>query len=129
MSLASIINELTVENVQNSIKFYEDNFKFRIEITEGEPIIWAQLRKDEVIIMLEEYDTVKNSISNYPNKVNSSNLIKFEYNELEEIKELYEILKENDIEFFMEYTETDYGKAEFGILDTDRNMILISALI
>ena len=79
--------------------------------------------------MLEEYDTVKNSISNYPNKVNSSNLIKFEYNELEEIKELYEILKENDIEFFMEYTETDYGKAEFGILDTDRNMILISALI
>lgn len=129
MSLASIINELTVENVQNSIKFYEDNFKFRTEITEGEPITWAQLRKDEVIIMLEEYDTVKNSISNYPNKVNSSNLIKFEYNELEEIKELYEILKENDIEFFMEYTETDYGKAEFGILDTDRNMILISALI
>lgn len=129
MSLASIINELTVENVQNSIKFYEDNFKFRTEITEGEPITWAQLRKDEVIIMLEEYDTVKNSISNYPNKVNSSNLIKFEYNELEEIKELYEILKENDIEFFMEYTETDYGKAEFGILDTDRNLILISALI
>ena len=31
--------------------------------------------------MLEDYNTVKNSMSNYPNKVNSSNLIKFEYDE------------------------------------------------
>lgn len=128
MSLSRIINELIVDNVQNSIKFYEENFGFIVEFTEGEPIIWAQLKKDELVIMLEEYKTVKNSISNYPNKVNTSNLIKFEYDELEEIKELYEILKENDVEFFMEYTETDYGKNEFGILDLDKNMIIVSAL-
>ena len=85
MSLAMIINELIVENVENSIKFYEENFKFKAEITEGKPITWTQLRKDEVIIMLEDYNTVKNSISKYPNKVNSSNLIKFEYDELKEV--------------------------------------------
>lgn len=129
MSLAMIINEFTVENVENSIKFYEENLKFETEITEGKPITWAQLRKDEVIIMLEDYNAVKKTMSNYPNKVNSSNLIKFEYDELKEIEELHKNLKQNDIEFFMEYTKTDYGKVEFGILDPDKNMILISALI
>ena len=129
MSLTSIINELIVENVQKSIKFYEDNFNFKTDITEGEPIIWAQLKKDGVIIMLENYDIVKNSISNYPSKVNNSNLMKFEYDNLEEIKELYNVLKHQDIKFFMEYTETNYGKAEFGVFDLDKNMILVSALI
>ena len=129
MSLTSIVNELVVENVQNSIKFYEKNLKFKTEMTEGKPFTWAQLRKDGIIIMLESYDTVKNEISNYPSKVNSSNLIRFEYSDHKEIKDLYKELKQNNIGFFEEYTETDYGKAEYGVLDPDKNMILISAKI
>ena len=129
MSLISIVNEFVVENVQNSIQFYEKNFKFITEMTEGEPVTWAELRKDGIIIMLESYDTVKNEISNYPSKVNSSNLIKFEYSDHKEIKDLYKELKQNNIGFFEEYTETDYGKAEYGVLDPDKNMILISAKI
>ena len=35
MSLTSIVNELVVEDVQNSIQFYEKNFKFITEMTEG----------------------------------------------------------------------------------------------
>ena len=128
MSL-NIINELVVENVQNSIQFYENNFNFTTEMKEGEPITWAQLKNNEAIIMLEDYNAVKSEISNYPSKVHNSNLIKFEYSEIREIKELYKTLKQNNIEFFMEYTETDYGKAEFGILDPDKNLILISAVI
>ncbi len=128
MSL-NIINELVVANVQNSIQFYENNFNFTTEMKEGKPITWAQLKNNEAIIMLEDYNTVKSEISNYPSKVHNSNLIKFEYNELREIKELYKTLKQNNIEFFMEYTETDYGKAEFGILDPDKNLILISAVM
>ena len=128
MSL-NIINELVVANVQNSIQFYENNFNFTTEMKEGEPITWAQLKNNEAIIMLEDYNTVKSEISNYPSKVHNSNLIKFEYSELKEIKELYKTLKQNNIEFFMEYTETDYGKAEFGILDPDKNLILISAVM
>lgn len=129
MSLRCIINELIVDNVQNSIKFYGENFGFIVEFTEGEPITWAQLKKDELVIMLEDYETVKTSISNYPNKVNTSNLIKFEYDEIKDIENLNKNLKKNNVEFFMEYTETDYGKVEIGILDPDKNMILISALI
>ena len=129
MSLTNILIELAVENVEKSIKFYESNFEFETELTDGEPITWAQLQKDKLIIMLEDYKVVKDSISNFPNKVNNSNLIKFEYSSIEEIKEMYNNLKKHDVNFFMEYTKTDYGKVEFGIFDLDKNMILISALI
>ena len=93
MSLTNIVNELTVVNVEKSIKFYVDNFGFKIDLTEGKPITWVQLKKDELIIMLEDYNAVKASINNYPVKVNNSNLIKFEYNSLEEIKKLYNNFK------------------------------------
>lgn len=129
MSLNNIINELIVENVEESIKFYEDNFGFETNLTDGKPVTWAQLKKDGVTIMLEDYKEAKDSISNFPNKVNNSNLIKFEYSSLEEIKKMYNNFKGHNVNLFMEYTETDYGKAEFGIFDLDKNMILISALI
>ncbi len=129
MGLNSIINELVVEDIQKSIKFYQDNFKFKIELTDGNPITWAQLEKDGIRIMLEDYNSVKSEIKNYPKKVNSSNLIKFEYSNLKDFEEIYNILKQNNIEFFKEYTKTDYGKVEFGIYDPDKNMILISAIV
>ena len=129
MSLINIVNELVVSDVASSIKFYEDNFGFVTEFVEVTPITWAQIKKDNIIIMLEDYNEVKNEIMNYPQKSNSSNLIMFEYSSVEEVKDLYNSLKENRVDFFANYTETDYGKVEFGICDLDNNMILISASI
>ena len=129
MSLINIINELTVSNVASSIKFYEDNFGFAVEFTDGNPVAWAQIKKDNLIIMLEDYNTVKNEIENYPKKTNSSNIIKFEYSSIEEVDELYSALKKQKVSFFSDYTKTDYGKVEFGVYDLDKNMILISALV
>lgn len=129
MGLTNIVIELAVQNVEKSIRFYRENFGFEIELTEGKPITWVQLKKDKLIIMLEDYKAIKDSIKNYPTKVSNSNIIKFEYNSLDEIKKMYNSFKENDIKFFMDYTETEYGKAEFGIFDLDKNMIIISALI
>lgn len=129
MSLNSIVNELVVEDIQESIKFYEDNFKFKIELTDGTPITWVQLEKDGIRIMLEDYSSVKSEIKNYPSKVNTSNLIKFEYTNIQEVEEIYNIVKQNNVSFFMDYTKTDYGKVEFGIYDVDKNMIIISAIV
>lgn len=129
MSLINIINELTVSNVANSIKFYEDNFGLAVEFTEGTPVTWAQIKKDDLIMMLEDYNVVKNEIEQYPEKTNSSNLIKFEYSSVEEVKNLYSTLKKQGVSFFTDYTKTDYGKVEFGVYDLDNNMILISALV
>lgn len=129
MSLVNVVNELVVSNVSDSVKFYENNFGFSLEDSFGEPIIWAMLKKDNVVLMFEDYNEACNEMNNYPPKVNSSNLIMFEYSDQESAKNLYNLLKENNVEFFKDYTETDYGKIEFGIYDLDKNMILVSALV
>lgn len=129
MSLVNIINELVVSNVSKSVKFYEDNFGFNLEDSFGEPIVWAQVKKDNIVLMFEDYNEACNEMNNYPPKVNSSNLIMFEYSDQDSAKNLYELLKRNNVEFFKDYTETDYGKIEFGIYDLDKNMILVSALM
>ena len=129
MSLINIINELVVSNVSESIKFYQEIFGFEIELTDGNPITWVQLKKNNLIIMLVKYNMVKEEINNYPVKSKSSNIIMFQYKYIKETKELYNKLKENNIKFFLDYTETNYGKIEFGIYDLDNNMILISTQI
>ena len=126
MSLISITNELIVSNVKHSIGFYKNIFNFDIEYIDGNPITWAQLRKDKVRIMLEDYVTIKKEINDFPEEVRSCNLIKFEYDNYNEFKSLYNNCKNNLCSFFVEYNETDYGKIEFGILDIDNNMILVS---
>ena len=127
--VSNIINELTVSNVANSIKFYEGNFGFSVEFMDGNPVTWAQIKKDNLIMMLEDYNTVKSEIENYSEKTNSSNLIMFEYSSTEEVDELYSTLKKQKVSFFSDYMKTDYGKVEFGVYDLDKNMILISALV
>ncbi len=129
MNTFNIINELVVSNITESIEFYNNYFGFVVEQTDGNPISWVQLSKNGETLMLEDYKIVESEIHNYPKKANSSNIIKFEYNNLDEFKELYNKLKENKIEFIIEYTETDYGKVEFGIYDLDRNIILISSFM
>lgn len=127
MSLISVINELVVSDVSKSVKFYEDNFEFKLEDSFGELIVWAMVKKDNIVLMFEDYNEACNEVNNYPPKVNSSNLIMFEYSDQDSAKNLYELLKRNNVEFFKDYTETDYGKIEFGIYDLDKNMIIVSA--
>ena len=52
-----------------------------------------------------------------------------EYENIEDLKALYQLLKDNGVEFFKDYIETDYGKVEFGIYDPDKNMLLISSTL
>ena len=126
MSLVNIINEFIVTDVSKSVKIYEENLGFSTVATDGNPITWAQLENGKMTIMFNSYDDVKASISGYPAKTNSSNLIMFEYDNPDEIKQIYNTLKAKNLEFFNDYTETDYGKIEFGIYDLDKNMILFS---
>lgn len=126
MSLINITNELTVSNMTDSLNFYKNIFGFEIEYTDGDPITWVQIKKDNIRLMLEDYQTVNTEIKNFPMKTESSNLIKFEYDNLDELKSLYDTCKNHQCIFFMDYIETEYGKIEFGIKDLENNMILIS---
>lgn len=125
MSLIHIINELTVSSIEDSLKFYQTVFNFEIEFTYGKPT-WIQLKKDKEKLMLEDFKTVTGEIKSFPEKTNNSNLLKFEYDNLDEFESLYNNCKKNMCSFFMDYNITDYGKIEFGVLDPDKNMIIVS---
>ena len=122
-----IINELTVSDVEKSIKFYTTYFGFRAELTEGEPLSWAQLDRDGAILMLQDYDEAKKEISSIPKKTSSSNLIRFEFDNARIVEDIYASLKRDDADIFIDFTKTDYGKIELGVYDLDRNMIIVSA--
>ena len=126
MAIINIINEFTVKNIDKAVKFYEDSFNLEVEETDGNPITWVQMKKGDVIIMLEDYKEVIKEIDKFPIKTNTSNLVKFKYDNIEEVEEIYKNFKKKDIEFFMELKQTEYGTIEFRIFDLDKNMIIVS---
>jgi len=121
-----IINELLVNDVNKSIKFYTDFFNFEIVETAGNPINWVKLKNDKAELMLEDYNSAKKEFIKFPPKVNSSNLIKFKYNNIKEVKIIYNKILNNNIKIFKDLKETDYGTTEFIIFDYDNNIIIIS---
>jgi uncharacterized glyoxalase superfamily protein PhnB len=126
MGLKNIIIELTVSNICKSIEFYTEIFGFNVEYSVGTPITWAKLNKNEQKIMLEDYKIVTEEIENYPIKVQSTNIIKFEVDSLEELNILYEKCKYKDCDILIDFNKTDYGKIEFGVYDLDKNLIIVS---
>ncbi len=121
-----IINELLVDDINNSIKFYMDFLGFDICETVGNPINWAKLKNGDAELMLEDYQTAIKEFSEFPPKEISSNLIKFKYDTTEEVKTIYNQILKSDIKLFHSLKETDYGTTEFAILDCDNNIIIIS---
>ena len=127
MELLEIVNELVINDIELSIKFYTKYFGFKVIETDGSPITWVKLKKDNCIIMLESYDEVCKEIENYPKKSLTSNLIKFKYDSRKLLLDLYNEFLSNDVELFMKLKETEYGSVCFGVIDPDRNMIIRSS--
>ena len=122
-----IISELTVSDIEKSIKFYTTYFGFKVKLAEGEPLSWVQLDGDGAILMLQDYDEAKKEIGSMPKKASSSNLIRFEFDNARIVEDIYASLKRDGADIFIDFTKTDYGKIELGVYDLDRNMIIVSA--
>lgn len=126
MELLEVINELVVKDINKTIEFYEKYLNFEIIDTDGNPISWAKMKKDECFIMFENYEEVCKEIKNYPNKTETSNIIKFKYANEQILMNLYNKLCDDNIHLFMELKKTEYGSIEFGVFDPDKNMIILS---
>lgn len=120
-----IVIEFVVKDIFKSAEFYTKYLGFEIEFTEYEPISWMQLKNDNVIIMLVTYDYAKDDIPNFKDYTSSTNLYKFRYESLDKVKEIYESLKKDNREIFLDFRKSDF-RYELGVYDEDRNMILIT---
>lgn len=127
--MKSIINELVVNDVEKSIEFYCKYFGFKVSAAEDNNglITWGEIQNGSLSIMFHDYDLICEEYNNYPEKKQSSNIIMFKYESKEEAMKIYELLKENNVEIFSDWQETDYGSVEFIIHDLEKNKILISA--
>lgn len=121
-----IINEFLVNDVSESIKFYKDFLNFEIVETTGNPINWVRLKNDTVELMLEDYKNARNEFLDFPQKVKSSNLIKFKYDNIDEVQKIYDNVINANVKIFSTLKQTDYDTTEFAILDCDENIIIIS---
>lgn len=124
--MIEIVNELVVNDINKSIEFYKEYFDFELVETDKNPIVWCKMKKDNCYIMFEEYKEVCSEIPNFPKKTISSNLIKFKLSDRNMFDNLYQKSKESHIIIFMELKDTYYGSLEFGVLDPDKNMLIIS---
>lgn len=120
-----IVIEFVVSDLYKAAEFYTKYLGFTIEFTEYDPPSWMQLRKDNTIIMLVTYDYATLDIPNFKEYTLSTNLYKFRYNTLDEIKSIYEKVKRDNKEIFLDFRKSDY-RYEFGVYDEDKNMILVT---
>ena len=117
--------EFVVSDLYKSAEFYTKYLGFKEEFTEYDPPSWMQLRNGNTIIMLVTYDYAKIDIPNFKDYTPSTNLYKFRYSSLEEIKEIYEQIQKDNKRIFLDFRKSDY-RYEFGVFDEDDNMILVT---
>lgn len=120
-----IVIEFVVKDIDKAAEFYTKYLGFKIEAKEYNPVSWMQLKNQDVIIMLVTYDYAKKDIPKFKDFTLSTNLYKFRYNSLEEIKDIYEKLKEDNKSIFLDLRKSDF-RYEFGVYDEDGNMILVT---
>ena len=120
-----VVIEFVVKDVNKAAEFYTKYLDFKIDFTEFEPVSWIQLSNGNTRIMLVTYDFTKNDIENFKEYTRSTNIYKFMYDDLDKIKELYERLKKDNKDIFIEFREAAY-RYEFGVYDEDKNMILVT---
>lgn len=120
-----IVIEFVVDDIYKSSEFYTKYLGFEIELTEYNPVSWMQLKNGNTILMLVTYDYAKKDIDNFKEYTQSTNLYKFRYDSLDEVKEIYDRLKKDNKNIFLDLRKTDY-RYEFGVYDEDNNMILVT---
>lgn len=120
-----IVIEFVVKDINKASEFYTKYLGFEIEFMEYEPVSWMQLKNDNVILMLVTYDYAKKDIPEFKEFSLSTNLYKFRYDKLEKVKEIYENLKRDKKEIFLDFRKSDF-RYEFGVYDEDGNMLLVT---
>lgn len=117
--------EFVVNDINKSSSFYTKYLGFEVEFTEYEPVSWMQLKNGNTRIMLVTYDYAKDDIKGFKEFTNLTNLYKFRYESLDQIKEIYEKMKNDNKDIFLDLRRADY-RYEFGVYDEDKNMILVT---
>ncbi len=122
----SITTNIMVDNVEETIKFYEKVIGFETVVSvpgDGEKFQFAILKKDAISLMFQSKKTL---MEEYPSL--QADEIKPAFTlfiTVSDVEKIYHELLEK-VEIVKELHETFYGKLEFAIYDNNKNILTIS---
>lgn len=123
--ITTIIPELVVNDIEANIAFFIENFNFAIkqkETVKGR-IKFVELISGDNSIYLQSVEFTKLEFPKFKTKLNSSNLILFQYEDRKEFENLYKSLENKEISLYSEMHDTEYGTREFVVLSPDNYLI------
>ena len=124
--MKSITLNLAVNDIASTIKYYQENFDFELQmlVDESKTIfdteikkelnyIWAMIHKDNISIMLQSVESLKEDVGVFFDNIGASLTL---YIEVENVDELYLKIKDK-VSIYKEIDTTWYGQREFYIKD------------
>ena len=124
--MKSITLNLAVNDIASTIKYYQENFDFELQmlVDESKTIfdteikkelnyIWAMIHKDNISIMLQSVESLKEDVGVFFDNIGASLTL---YIDVENVDELYLKIKDK-VNIYKEITTTWYGQREFYIKD------------
>ena len=124
--MKSITLNLAVNDIASTIKYYQENFDFELQmlVDESKTIfdteikkelnyIWAMIHKDNIPIMLQSVESLKEDVGVFFDNIGASLTL---YIDVENVDELYLKIKDK-VSIYKEIDTTWYGQKEFYIKD------------
>ena len=124
--MKAITLNLAVKDIKETIKYYQENFNFKVQmlVDESKTIfdtqikeelnyVWAMIQKDNISIMLQSVESLKEDVGVFFDKIGASLTL---YIDVENVDELYLKIKDK-VNIYKEITTTWYGQREFYIKD------------
>ena len=124
--MKAITLNLAVKDIKETIKYYQENFNFKVQmlVDESKTIfdtqikeelnyVWAMIQKDNISIMLQSVESLKEDVGVFFDKIGASLTL---YIDVENVDELYLKIKDK-VSIYKEIDTTWYGQREFYIKD------------
>ena len=122
----TITTNIMVENVKETIEFYQSKLGFQKVLSvpeDGSILDFAIIKKDNISIMFQER---KNLLDEYPTLQKNEIIPAFTlFITVKDVEKLYKELKDK-VKIAKELHKTFYGKDEFAIFDNNGNILTIS---
>ncbi|MFY9094166.1 VOC family protein [Aliarcobacter butzleri] len=124
--MKAITLNLAVKDIKETIKYYQENFDFEVQmlVDESKTIfdtqikeelnyVWAMIHKNNVSLMLQSIESLKEDVGDFFQNLGASLTM---YIEVENVDELYLKIKDK-VTIYKEIETTWYGQKEFYIKD------------
>lgn len=136
--MKSLSPNLAVRNIQESVNYYQKNFDFELKMLvdstkedfelvfkDNKEYIWAMIQKDDVSIMLQSQESIKEDFGQFYENIGASMTF---YIEDDDTEKIYERIKDN-VEVIKPLFSTWYGNKEFYIKDCNGYILCFASKI